>query len=361
MLQFLPQPDFTLVTPNPTESGYVRAMMEFGREANAAHLATVKELPAGGRITGSFIYAHPPDYVGRPTIDYTAADWRKLFVELKELGIDTVIYQAAAWVEVQECYYTPNRYAGYRTWNALDPLVEAVAAEGMVFYLGGLGNMLAFDEQATAQTLNADRDAQLACFRELLRYRGGFHGFYMSPETGFPGRRQPEREKLLNRYFTEVCQGVKEIMPDLPILMSPGTYYDPAKAQENYEFLYNLFVGCPVDYVAPQDSIGTFGNRLPDLAASFAIWRRVCDELGITLWVNVESFERAKIGTANDFVPADFRRLRVQLANAQQVGQKIISWEVPYFYSSLAGERGLQLRADYMAYMASEGRLIHDT
>jgi len=43
--------------------------------------------------------------------------------------------------------------------------------------------------------------------------------------------------------------------------------------------------------------------------------------------------------------------LRAQLANAQQVGSKIISWEVPYFYSPLAGERGIKLRADYLAYL----------
>jgi hypothetical protein len=278
-------------------------------------------------------------------------EWRGLLGELKELGIDTVIYQAAVWLEMRECYYPSKLYAGYKTWNALAPLVEAVAAEGMTLYLGGLGNLLAFDENATATSLDADREAQLACFRELMVYRHGFQGFYMSPETGFPGERQPEREKLLNRYFTQVCQGVKELMPGLPILMSPGTFYLPDKDQEIHDFLRSLFADCPVDIIAPQDSIGTFGNRLPHLRRSFEIWRQVCGELGIRLWVNVESFERARINTASDFDPADIRRLRVQLANAHQIGAKIISWEVPYFYSPLAGERGLKLRSDYLSYL----------
>lgn len=354
MLNFLPLPDFTLVIPAPADEGWVRTLMEIGQEANREYLAALAEPPTGGRITGSFIYAHPPDYIGRPTLNFGVADWRQLLAELKELGIDTVIYQAAMWVEVRECYY-PNSYAGYRTWNALEPLIEAVAAEGMTLYLGGLGNMLAFDEKATAETLSADRDAQLACFRDLLRYRDGFQGFYMSPETAFPGKRQPEREKLLNRYFTEVCQGVKELAPGLPILMSPGTFFHPEMEADVHDFLYNLLVGCPVDIVAPQDSIGTFGNRLPHLDRSFAIWRQVCDALGITLWVNVESFERTQIGTANDFVPAAFERLRVQLANANRVAEKIITWEAPYFYSSAAGERGIQLRRDYLTALAACG------
>ena len=355
-VHFLEQPDFTLVIPGPEAVEWVRSMMEQGQKANREYLAALARLPAGGRITGSFIYAHPPDYVGRPTMDYGVAEWRQLLRELKELGIDTVVYQAAAWVEMRECYYPSKLYASYKTWNSLEPLVQAVAAERVTFYLGGLGNLLAFDQNATAETLDADRDAQLACFREMMAYRGGFHGFYMSPETAFPGKRQPERGALLNRYFTQVCQGVKELLPDLPILMSPGTFYVEGMDREIHDFLYNLFKGCPVDTIAPQDSIGTFGNRLPYLQRSFEIWHQVCDELGITLWVNVESFERAHINTASDFVPADIRRLHTQLANAQQIGSKIISWEVPYFYSPLAGERGTKLRADYLAYLEATVR-----
>ncbi len=356
MVHFLEQPNFTLVIPGPEAVEWVRSMMEQGQKANCEYLTALAKPPTGGRITGSFIYSHPPDYVGRPTVDYGVAEWRQLLRELKELGIDTVVYQAAAWVEMRECYYPSKLYASYKTWNSLEPLVQAVAAEGMTFYLGGLGNLLAFDQNATAESLDADRDAQLACFRELMAYRGGFHGFYMSPETAFPGWRQPDREVLLNRYFTQVCQGVKELLPDLPILMSPGTFYVEGMDQGTHDFLHSLFKGCPVDIIAPQDSIGTFGNRLPYLQRSFEIWRQVCDELGVTLWVNAESFQRVHINTASDFVPADIGRLRAQLANAQRVGSKIISWEVPYFYSPLAGERGIKLRADYLAYLETAAR-----
>ena len=350
MLRLVDLQDFTIVVPDSKASRWIRALMEEGRKANQEYLESLQELPTGGHITGSFIYAHPPDYVGRPTLDYGVSEWRQLFAELAELGIDTVIYQASAWVEMRECYYPSAKFSDYRSWNALDPLIEATAAEGMTLYLGGLGSLSAFDEQATAETLDAERDAQLECFRELMAYRGGFHGFYMSPETGFPGQRQPAREKMLNRFFSQVCQGVKELIPDIPILMSPCTYYIEGMDREIRDFLYNLFAGCPVDYIAPQDSIGTFGNRLPHLQQSFEIWRQVCDELGVKLWVNVESFERVKIGTSNDFVPADFNRLRIQLANAAQF-DKIISWEVPYFYSPLAGEQGQKLRAEYADYL----------
>jgi hypothetical protein len=286
-----------------------------------------------------------------------ANEWRGLFQEMKEMGIDTVIYQAAAWAEVRECSYPSKIFAGFRTWNSFDPLVEAVAKEGMRFFMGGLGNLYAFDENATAETLSRDGDLQLACYDELVeRYRGGFQGFYMSPETGYPGQRQPEREKLLNTYYREVCQGIKQRTPEIPILLSPGTFYRENSDEEIHDFLYTLFVGCPIDVMCPQDSIGTFGNRLPHLKQSFGIWQLVCQELGFHLWVNAESFERVLCGTAQDFVTADFKRLAVQLAHASQVGEKIVSWEVPYFYSPLAGERGTALRRAYMKSLAAGER-----
>ncbi len=357
MLRFLEQDGYTLVTPALEDAPGIQRTIAEGQQMNHAYLAALPEPPKGGKLTGSFIYSHPPDYVGRPTMSWGIPEWRSLFRELKEMSIDTVIYQAAAWVEVRECNYPSKVFTGYRTWDSLTPLVAANAAEGMRLFLGGLGNLSAFDEKATAELLAADRDQQLACFDELVSlYKGGFQGFYMSPETAFPGQRQPGREVLLNHYYSDVCRGVKARMPDLPILFSPATLYSPGKDQEHHDFLFNLFNGCPLDILCPQDSIGTFGSRLQYLQPSFAIWQQVCQELGCTLWVNVESFERRLAGTAQDFVPADFQRLAVQLAHASQVGQKIVSWEVPYFYSPLAGERGIQLKNRYLASLAAGER-----
>jgi hypothetical protein len=349
MLHFLEMDGYTLVTPGPGDIEWVTQLMGYSQEANQQYLAALEKPPTGGRLTGSFIYSHPPDYVGRLTMEWGVQEWVDLFREMTEMGIDTVIYQAAAWAEVRESNYPSRVFTDFKTWDSLTPLVEACGRENMTLFLGGLGNLYAFDEQATSETLSKDRDLQLACYDELVElYRGGFHGFYMSPETGFPGLRQPEREQLLNTYYQEVCRGVKERTPDLPILLSPGTFYREGSEQDIHDFLYNLFVHCPIDIMCPQDSIGTFGSRLPHLRPSFEIWQQLCAELNMRLWVNVESFERARIGTQQDFDPADFKRLAVQLSHAAQVGEKIVSWEVPYFYSPLAGEAGIRLRQDYL-------------
>ena len=357
MLHFLELDDFTLVVPGPDDMAWYEKNMGYAKELNRATLDSIQEPPHGGRLTGSFIYSHPPDYIGRPTMNWGVAEWRALFQEMKEMGIDTVIYQAAVWLEVKESNYPSKLFSDFRTWDSVGPLCSAASLENLTLYLGGLGNLMCFDVNATADTYQRDRDAQLACFRELKQlYGGGFQGFYMSPETGYPGARQPERENLLNQYFKQVCEGVKAEMPGLPILMSPGTYYIEGHDQDIFDFLHAIFRDCPVDYMAPQDSIGTFGNRLPHLKTSFDIWSKVCQSLGFTLWVNAESFERVKIGTSQDFVPADFKRLAMQLSIANQVGEKIISWEVPYVYSQLAGEAGLGLRKAYLNSIAKGER-----
>jgi hypothetical protein len=357
-MQYLRQDDHTLITPDPEECGRLLEEVRVGRAQNRDYLAAHPQSALGGRLTGTFIYAHPPDYIGRPTLDWRTDDWRALFRWLRDMGMDTVIYQAAAWREIRECYYPSRCLAEFRNWNNLDPLTEAVALEGFTLFLGGLGNLMGFDQGAGEAAFTEDRDLQLECLRELeILYQGGFHGFYMSPETGFPGRRDPAREKMLNAYYQEVCRGAKEIIGGLPILFSPATYYREDSAADIQAFLTALFQDCAVDILCPQDSIGVFGNRLSDLPASFDIWRSVCAGLKVELWVNVESFERFRAGTAQDFEAADFPRLAAQISNAGRFGRKIVSWEVPYFYSPLAGKRGEALRRAYLKSLEAGERL----
>jgi len=304
MLHFLELDEFTLVIPGPDDISWYEKNMGYAQELNREFLKTIVEPPKGGRISGSFIYSHPPDYVGRHTMTWTVTDWRNLFQEMREMGVDTAIYQAAVWLEVKESNYPSKIFPDFKTWDSIGPLCEAAAQENVILYLGGLGNLMCFDENATPETYKRDRDAQLACFKELKElYGGGFQGFYMSPETGYPGPRQPEREALLNQYFKQVCEGVKAEMPGLPILMSPGTYYTPGHDQDIYNFLVGIFKDCPVDFMAPQDSIGTFGNSLPHLRTSFDIWDQVCRDLGFTLWLNAESWYLPRFRSCRFYAP----------------------------------------------------------
>ena len=51
---------------------------------------------------------------------------------------------------------------------------------------------------------------------------------------------------------------------------------------------------------------------------------------GVTIWSNVESFDR---DTPIKFPPADWRNLRLKLEEAAEVAEKIITFEFPHFMS----------------------------
>jgi hypothetical protein len=355
MIELAEIEDFKIVRPGEGARYYVNAFMDYARLANEAFLGELargeRALPSAGKLTGSFICAHAPDYRGRPTMGYGLGEWRALLRELKELGVDTVIYQAAAWAEMRECYYPSKAFASYKTWDSIPKLVEACAAESVALYLGGFGSLEAFDEAATEESLGADRDLQIACLRELSAFRGGLAGFYMSPETAFPGYRDSRREGLLNGYFREVTEAAKDILDGLPILMSPGTFYVPGVDEQVRGSLLGFFSGCPVDIIAPQDSVGTFSNRLPNYESSFAIWKEVCSRLGARLWVNVESFARVDVNTDQDFAPAPPARLDAQISLATRFGEKLVSWELPYFMGREGP--GRDLRSWYLGRLSA--------
>lgn len=335
--------------PDEADMDCYRRARGKSRELNARYLSNASKPTAIGAITGSFIYAHPPDYLGRPTLDYRVREWQGLLKELRAYGVDTVILQASAWKELGECYYGSACLSFPKRWNILDPLLDAVALENMTLFLGGLGSTVLWDTSPRGKALDAICREHVAVFRELSRHAGRFHGLYLSPETGFPGSRQPQRERFINTFYRRVVGEIKALTDGLPVVISPATQAFSENAHDAQAYWHALLHDTSIDIVAPQDSIGTFANQLPHLQSSFKIWQTVCAAVGAHLWVNVEVFESSELGSLNAFAPAPFSRVQHQLAHAGDVGEKVIAWELPYFFSSFSGARGPVLRDAYLA------------
>ena len=345
--------DFLLMRRPPlTPEG--KARTDERDRLNAGFLSRIVKPPAGGYLAGAFICAHAPDYRGRPTLAYTEQDWQALFRELKELGIGTVILQAAAWVDFHECYYPSKLFSGFHTWNVLDPMVKAAAAEKMTLYLGAAGILYGHIELGTEtgdlKKARAAAERELKCYQELLaRYRGAFQGYYLAPETGFHAELDPKHYDCYHDFFKRVTNGVKAITPEMPILTSPYTTCCAGQEQQATECLTRLHEGCPITAFAPQDSIGTF-NNLPFLERGLGIWKEVCRLTGAEFWVNCESFSIADFGgPICTIVPADFKRFAVQLDTAARLGAtKLISWEPPFFMARDGDEAARRLRRAYI-------------
>ncbi|MBQ6596634.1 MAG: hypothetical protein IJH79_03685, partial [Lentisphaeria bacterium] len=70
---------------------------DINRKFVETHAPAVPTMP----ITGTFMCAQPPNYRGVPMLHASVEDWAEKFRLLKSFGVDTVIYQAAVWNELE--------------------------------------------------------------------------------------------------------------------------------------------------------------------------------------------------------------------------------------------------------------------
>ncbi len=315
--------------------------------------------PAPSRwLSGSFIYAHAAGYRSRCTLAYRAAEWRGLFRELKELGMDTAILGAAAWVDLEECYYPSELFKSFRAWNVLDPMLDAARGEGMRIFLGAAGMLgcerMIGGECGDTRMAAACAARELACYRELVaRYRGAFHGYYLSSETGFWNWGNADYlTRCFHAYFERVTHGVKELTPEAEIIGSPYTVRCRGREAQALETLAAVHGGCPFTALAPQDSIGVSMNDLPFLETGLRIWRDVCRAIGAAFWVNCETFNIEDFnGPQTRIVPADYARLGHQLDVASRMGaEKLVTWEAIHFMNPRGSSAARRLRADYLRH-----------
>ncbi|OGV56136.1 MAG: hypothetical protein A2X49_14615 [Lentisphaerae bacterium GWF2_52_8] len=331
-----------------------KAEMDLRDRVNAEVLAKTAQAPCGGHLSGSFIYAHPGGYRGRNTLNYEIPEWRSLFKELKELGMDSAIMGVAAWHDYNECFYPSEIFKNLRTRNVIEPMLAAAADEHMQIYLGGLVHS---ESSLGADTgdlgmAKACAEQELACYRELVqRYRGAFHGYYLASETGFWSWGNPEfLKRCYHSFFQRVSNGVKEITPELQIIGSPYTVRCPGREAEALDTLTAVHAGCPFTALAPQDSIGTTMNELDFLSRGLEIWKTVCGNIGAEFWVNCEAFNCMDYsGPFSVIVPAEFKRFAIQLDTAHKLGaKKLITWESIHFMNPAGSGAAKSLRSDYL-------------
>ena len=90
-------------------------------QLNAANEQWVAEHPAPPpqmRISGSFIYAQPPNDQGLTLLHASEEEWLLNLARLKKCGVDTVIFQAAVWNELETCYYPSKHFVSYKKTNS---------------------------------------------------------------------------------------------------------------------------------------------------------------------------------------------------------------------------------------------------
>ena len=140
--------DFKLFQPTEEEAAEAQSKLPERLEINRRFLAdNPQRSTCNMSISGSFISAHAPDYIGVPTLHWSVEDWHNEFQAMKKNGLDTVILQAAAWKELEECYFPSKTLNVFKQFDVIAPLIEAAQSEKMTIYLGGLGTISGWDMQ----------------------------------------------------------------------------------------------------------------------------------------------------------------------------------------------------------------------
>ena len=316
--------------------------------ANASNLKYIESHPLPTPtmpISGTFICAQPPNYRGYPMLHATVADWAKKFELLKTFGVDTVIYQAAVWNELETVYYPSKRFAGYRLFDQIGNVLEAAKRTNIDVYLGAYGSVSGWCMGKDPAFVEQEKQNHFAVQDELFELYGSqFKGIYFAPETAYRGERDIYTEKTLNSIYRDFCDRLKSLHPECEIVMSPATKYFEGKLDEMIDSWNTILDGVKLDVMAPQDSIGCTGTTLEYQPTMFKVWRQICDGKNIRFWSNVELFEDVDCSQINSAIPADPRRVAHQIYNASKVAEKLISWEMIFFTDDCNGERGKALR-----------------
>lgn len=283
-------------------------------------------------ITGSYLQAHAPDYVGGATLDWNKKQWIGLFEEMLSVGIDTGVLQASMWNELKETYYPSKYFSAYKQWNVVPNMLEAAAETGMKIALGGYGSVVGWTSLLNDDAIQNEIERQTACLKELLQWRECFDILYFTPETAYhPNERSAEREKWMNKLYKEYFAIVKDLAPEKQILMSPASR-NPAGYEDDFLDFWDVMLdGVPLDILCPQDSVGCSGCLLSEQDAMWKLWKQVTSEKGIHLWSHMELFERRCFGGPAPFISAPPERVLNQNKNLAPYIEKCICFEYPFF------------------------------
>ena len=172
-------------------------------EINRQYVASNPPAVPEKLISGTFICAQPPNYRGLPMLHATEEQWAEKFRLLKTYGVDTVIYQAAVWNELETVYYPSKRFASYRLFDSLGKVLSAAKKEGLDVYLGAYGSVSGWCMGKDPAYVEQEKLNHFAVQDELFELYGGqFKGIYFAPETAYRGERDLYTEKTLNSIRT---------------------------------------------------------------------------------------------------------------------------------------------------------------
>lgn len=275
------------------------------------------------KITGTFLDEITHDI---PSQNWGPKNWRKEFELYKKIGIDTVIIIRAGYQN--KCIFQAKSVPGLLpVYDDLARMFLDLAEEfGIGLYFGTFDSGTYWIRRSYWKEVDLNK----AFIDEVVERYGdspAFKGWYLCHETSKNDVHIIELFNQIGRH----CKAAK----DVPVLISPfpqGTkQFDTSNAftlEESFDHWNRIFEACQgaFDICAFQDGQIQY-NELPAFLSGI---KDLGQRYGVTIWSNVETFDR---DMPIKFPPADWRYLRLKMEAASTTSEKLITFEFPHFMS----------------------------
>ena len=272
-----------------------------------------------GPITGTFIDEITYDI---PSSNWTRGQWRRDLDNMKKIGIDTLVFIRGGFYG--KTIY-PSKY--FNTEGADDFagfILEEAEKRRMKVFMG----LHISDIDWGGGDVRGELERNRHFIDEVYeRYNGisSFHGWYIPQEAS-------KNELNITEIFKGLSYLCKQKDDTMPVLISPyfNTYvtggdFTPAQHAEEWHGIFSE-CGEGIDICAFQDG----SSPIESMREYLVNTRRLCDEFGITHWVNTETVER---DVRRMYYPIPFDLLKQKLTQHREYAEKIITFEFSHFLS----------------------------
>ena len=276
------------------------------------------------RITGTFLDEISHDI---PHHNWGREEWKKDFMAMKAIGIDTVIMIRCGhkrWMTFPSD--TLIARGGFKPpVDLVEMFLELADELDMKFYFG------TYDSGSFWHNGEYDKEIEvnLPVVEEAWKRYGhhkSFAGWYLSLEIS-------RRKAHVVDIYRRLSQSCKELSGDKPVLISPfitGIKQNDSGTLEEHEREWDNILDAlngTIDIMAFQDGHCGFD----ELAGYLEINSRLARKHGITCWSNCESFDR---DMPIRFLPIKWEKMLLKLEAAKQAGvEKVITFEFSHFMS----------------------------
>lgn len=275
------------------------------------------------RITGTFLDEITHDI---PSQNWGPQEWRREFALYRRVGIDTAIIIRAGYQN--KCIFPARSIPGLMpVYDDLGRVFFDLAEEyGIRLFFGTYDS----GHYWMRRTWWKEVDLNKAFIDEVVQRYGdspAFAGWYLCHETS-------RNDAHIIELFNHIGRHAKAAL-DRPVLISP--FPQGAKQfsgsgimtlDESFDHWGRIFSETQgaFDICAFQDGQVHY-QELPAFIDGIA---DLGEKHGVTIWSNVETFDR---DMPIKFPPADWRYLRFKLEAATQAAEKVITFEFPHFVS----------------------------